>query len=229
MAERFIIRYGLPVALLGLLLAGAPSSAQAQDLKIGVRGGGNLASIRGDTEAIFQDTPLSGRLGRRVAFHLAGVVQMGISEVFTLQPEVMYTQKGASLDVTISLPRRTVEESQTARYNYLEVPVLAKVVIPTAGPLEPAVFAGPSIAFTLSSEVETTRQGSGETTSSQADIPGTDFNAVLGGGLVYRLASGGAIELDLRYTPGLRSLNNTEGGPWQNDVISAGIAYMVTL
>ncbi|MBD0256324.1 MAG: PorT family protein, partial [Cytophagales bacterium] len=67
---------------------------------------------------------------------------------FSVQPELLYVQKGAKITFT---PTRTADASAFTRwetYNYLEVPVLGKINFGT-GKVKLYVNAGPSLAYML--------------------------------------------------------------------------------
>lgn len=89
-------------------------NAQAQDIKFGVKGGLNLASINTDDL-----TDTSSRTG----YHIGLVAQFSLLDMFAIQPEVMYSAQGwDDLDI-----------------DYLNVPILfkykvAKVLSFEAGP-----------------------------------------------------------------------------------------------
>src|SRR5574340_1295439 len=82
----------------------------------GVMGGMNLASFHGDG---------TDGLSNRVGFLLGGWAKIPVSPLFSVQPELMYTQKGAK----ISGPDGnggTIEAS--VKPSYLELPVLAREI-----------------------------------------------------------------------------------------------------
>ncbi len=80
-------------------------SATAQEIKLGVRGGLNFANITKN-----QPNNLSTRIG----FNLGGVVDIGLSEHFSIQPGLQISTKGAKSG-----------SDYIFRTTYLEVPVYA--------------------------------------------------------------------------------------------------------
>ncbi|MGZ5439328.1 MAG: porin family protein, partial [Candidatus Aminicenantales bacterium] len=106
------------------------------------------------------------------------------------------------------------------RFDYLEIPILLKVRIPT-GDVHPFVFAGPAIGFNLKAAFQ-------DITGSSSDVAGmnkVDYSAVFGGGLQL----GRSIHIDARYTLGLQKLEVPDLGTidLKNGVLSAtiGLAF----
>jgi hypothetical protein len=106
------------------------------------------------------------------------------------------------------------------RFDYLEIPILLKVRIPT-GNVHPFLFAGPAIGFNLKATFQ-------DITGSASDVEGVnkvDYSAVFGGGLQL----GRSIHIDARYTLGLQKLEVPDLGTvdLKNGVLSAtiGLAF----
>lgn len=62
--------------------------SNAQEVKFGAKAGLNLSTITGGN--------LSG--GSRVGFHVGGLAEIGLTEKFAVQPELLLSMKGASYD-----------------------------------------------------------------------------------------------------------------------------------
>src|SRR5688572_7775091 len=93
-----------------------PSDAAAQrPMRVGIIGGYNMASFWGDD---------AEDVDSRSGFDIGGLVQIPMGDMITIQPEVHYTQKGASADFDFGPPLGTVEV-ETA-LSYLQVPILFK-------------------------------------------------------------------------------------------------------
>ncbi|HEY5132378.1 MAG TPA: porin family protein, partial [Candidatus Krumholzibacteriaceae bacterium] len=110
----------------------------------------------------------------------------------------------------------------TVKLTYFEIPVLARLNIPTGGAVCPNVYAGPAIGFKMSAKGEA-ESGS---LSAENDIEGlkrTDFGIIVGGGLEFKLTS---IRLlfDARYEAGLTSIDDTADAI---DVKNGAISFMV--
>ncbi|MDB5269968.1 MAG: outer membrane protein beta-barrel protein [Hymenobacter sp.] len=184
-----------------LLATAAVSSAQAQSIRIGLRAGANYSNLAGDIQN--QDT-----YNNKVGF-LGGVmlnVPLIQDGFLSLQPEVLYSQKGFENKPTAyylpGLPGTTYKREGSVNYNYLDVPVLLKV---RASGL---VFeAGPQYSYLLSANNQTkttttpTLGGTPTTTETQnkTDVSGLNRNE-LGylAGVGYEAENG--LSLSLRYT-----------------------------
>ncbi|MEM1336158.1 MAG: porin family protein [Bacteroidota bacterium] len=104
-----------------LLVIGFGMILNAQSIHLGAKGGVNFASITGD------DADFDGRTG----YHIGAVVELGLSEKFAIQPELIYSTQGADesvLDLNI---------------DYLNLPVLAEIKLTEMF----SVQAGPQFGF----------------------------------------------------------------------------------
>jgi hypothetical protein len=173
-----------------LLALPGPAAANVQ---FGIKAGGNMARVTG---ADAQDPVAT--LKNRVGF-IAGVfVAFNMGSVFTLQLEGLYTMKGVSYVDT------TLDYSQKLYGDYLEIPLLLKLRIPT--PLvSPFVFAGPAVGFKLSEKLKL----------NGVDVPpipgepilkNNDYGAIFGGGLNI----GSHFQIDVRYSMGLAKIVNPD-------------------
>ena len=86
----------------------------------------------------------------QLGFAVGGFVTYSINEIFAIQPELLYTMKGA---------KGTCEwdglcEEWKDKLTYLEIPVLAKFTIPTEGKIAPNLFIGPALGILLSAKYE---------------------------------------------------------------------------
>ena len=197
-----------------LLATAAVSSAQAQEVRIGLRAGANYSNLAGNINN--QDT-YNNKFG-----FLGGVmvnVPVTSDGFFSVQPEVLYSQKGFENKPTeysvLGIPGTMQKREGSVNYNYLDVPVLLKV---RASGL---VFeAGPQYSYLLSANNKTKTTtipafgGTPTTTEAQnkTDVSGLNRNE-LGylAGVGYEAANG--LSLSLRYTGAfsdfVKSDNNT--------------------
>jgi Outer membrane protein beta-barrel domain len=109
-----------------LVIAGA-TSAEAQLLKFGVKGGVNFANFNGGADEI----DYSGRTG----FHAGAVAEVKLFENFSIQPELLYTSQGADVD-----------GFDDFNLDYVSVPVLAKFYILTD---KLSLEVGPQFSFLI--------------------------------------------------------------------------------
>jgi len=165
----------LPTSLVLTLACASPVAAQ---ITYGVKAGVNFADVSFDGD----DVPSSSRVGV-----LAGAfATVPLTGWLSVQPEAIYTVKGASIDIFDIESEYTVE--------YLEVPVLARV------PVHRTVYvgAGPSFAFRIRARSRTSFGGSTEEVDIADDVESLDFGIVGAAGLQV-----GRWVFDARYTHGL--------------------------
>lgn len=193
-----------------LLATAAVSSAQAQDIRFGLRAGANYANLSGNIKN--EDT-----YNNKVGF-LGGVmlnVPLLADGLLSVQPEVLYSQKGFEnkpTEFTSVLGKQKREGN--VNYNYIDVPLLLKFKA-----LGFVAEAGPQYSYLLSSNNETkttTTPTIGSPTVSETkdknDVSGLNRNE-LGyvAGVGYEATNG--LILSLRYTGAfsdfVKSDNNT--------------------
>lgn len=109
---------------LAIMLLGFTVTTQAQDIKLGLKGGVNFANLNGDDVE-----NLDGRTG----FHIGAVLQISLLDTFAVQPEVLYSSQGA--DFT----------NADLKIDYLNVPILAKLKFAKVISVE----AGPQLGFVV--------------------------------------------------------------------------------
>jgi hypothetical protein len=191
-------------------MAAGAGTAHADEPRVefGIRAGLNLASVHGDDVSFDDVSPEN-----RVAFSGGLFAGIRITPSFLIQPEVLYTQKGARYEAA--------GEEAELELDYLEVPVLLKGRF-GSGTARPSVFVGPAVAFKVSGK--TRFRGEEEDVE---DVKGTDFGIVFGAGLDFAAGSG-AFTIDARYTLGLTTLadspdpDDVKNGAW---TFSVGYAF----
>jgi hypothetical protein len=193
-----------PVFLLIFTLASAaPALAQ---ISYGVKAGVNFANLSFDGEE--GDVPSNGRVGP-----LAGAfATMPLRGWLSVQPEAIYTVKGASLDIA--------EIESDFIVDYLEVPLLARISVPRNF----YVAVGPSLAFRLRARSRTAFGGSTEELDLKDDVEQFDLGVVGAAGIEI-----GRWVFDGRYTHGLSDTDadTSDDVKIRNRVfsVSAGIKF----
>lgn len=167
------------------------------NLKFGVKAGLNIANATGNGVDLFTNNKSSSsRLGI-----MAGVkVEYVISDKFSVQPELHYSQQGFKTDVNEGV----------VKLDYINIPVMANYYISDAFSIE----MGPQIGFLLSSkytqkEQQAERRGvdnKAKKALSEEDLKeyftSTDFGLNLG--LNYQLKNGFGV--NARYNLGLKDI-----------------------
>jgi hypothetical protein len=194
------------------------SFSVAQNMQIGPKVGLNIANIGGDdADQLFDNSPDS-----RTGFNGGFFFMYQFNNLFAIQPEAYYTMKGATSDfmgVDLSL-----------KLDYVEIPVLFKVVIPTAGTnLKPALFVGPAIGFNIGAKIKGEYQGQSEEIDIDSLVTSTDFSLIFGGGLGFMIGNN-ELGVDIRYSLGLTSWDD-ETDPYdvKNNVLSFNAYFGFTL
>jgi hypothetical protein len=198
-----------------LLTIAAASSAQAQDIRLGLRAGANYSNLAGNVKN-------QATYNNKVGF-LGGVmlnIPVAADGFFAVQPEVLYSQKGFEnkpTEYTNILGTKQTREG-TVSYNYLDVPVLLKI---NAGGF--IAEAGPQYSYLISANDQTRTTttsglgGSPTTTESQnqKDVSGLNRNE-LGylAGIGYQADNG--VSLSLRYTGAFSDFVKSDNGAYFN-------------
>ena len=167
------------------------------ELRFGPTVGINFATIGGKDA-----DQLVNNLSSKTGLYIGGFMNYQFSNMFALQPEIAYTMKGATaadqgVNYTFSL-------------NYIEVPVLLKFYIPIEGAtnIKPSLYAGPTFAFNVASNVEASANGQNQTVDLSSQTKGFDFGLAFGGGVGFNIGSG-ILDFSLRYTLGMTSFDNS--------------------
>jgi hypothetical protein len=120
------------VSMLIAVVALGASSLSAAGMTFGVKGGLNVTKLTGD-------------LMNDAKWRMVGVggafLCYKISDVFAIQPEMLFAMKGTKWEAATEEGNATY----TWKLNYLEIPLLAKVYVPTQSKLKPHVYAGPAL------------------------------------------------------------------------------------
>jgi hypothetical protein len=169
-----------------VLLAGAPT-VHAQKLRIGFKVGGNLARYRG--EDYYSGGATHPGLCAGLILHLP------VSSFFSVQPELLFSQKGAKNQSTFLQNNAVAYGNQ--RLSYAEIPLLAKLRI-HAGPF---VEFGPTLGYLLSASLDDRYAPIGQQSSVNNRSDFKSFEWGYAAGIGYHDAKG--LLLGVRYNGGL--------------------------
>ncbi len=185
-----------------------PSLAQSNPQstpRFGIIGGANLATLSG---SMFENP------SNRTGFAAGLMAVLPVSPSFAIQPELMFTMKGANSDAG--------GISATAKVDYIELPVLARFEIPASGRVKPFVYGGPAFAYRVSCSFEGTSTefqapggletrelritcdslaAQGQRASPGVNYSRTDVDGVIGGGLAFGVG-GRTMTVGVRYDVG---------------------------
>jgi outer membrane protein with beta-barrel domain len=164
------------------------SSAAAQEMTYGVKGGVNFANLRFDDA---EDTSFDDRIGLAAG----GYVTIPLAGRLSVQPEVLFSQKGAKFDELGARGRLELD--------YLDVPVLMRYSFGRWRGFH--VFGGPSIGLKLKARAVAEFAGEEDETDIGDDVETIDFGVAAGAGIEI-----GRFTIDGRYVLGLSNVNAVE-------------------
>ncbi|PHK29512.1 hypothetical protein VF13_40135 [Nostoc linckia z16] len=172
-------------------------AAQAQEgTRFGVKAGANFATLGGDAP---NASTLTG-------FHVGALAELKVSEMFSVQPEVLFSMQGAKFEFA--------GQSADWKLNYINVPIMAKYYVIEGLSIE----AGPQIGFLMSADAE------GEDVKDA--YKSIDFG--IAGGLAYDLEMG--VFFQARYYAGISNIADIPDGSNSdyketNNVFSVSVGY----
>ncbi|MEO6405038.1 MAG: porin family protein [Ferruginibacter sp.] len=174
------------------IVAIATLGANAQ-VKFGIKAGVNISTLRGDD--VSDAKSLIGVYG-------GGLVNIPISTMFSVQPEVLYSGEGAK------------DGSDKLMLSYVNIPVLLKYSNPSG------FFAelGPQIGILISAKAKS----GGTSDDIKEFLKSSNFS--LAGGLGYNFTP--SIGAGIRYTLGLANIGKDSGSDLKTGTISIGLHYM---
>ena len=110
------------------------STANAQKVNFGIKGGLNISSLKGNKTGDFFDPTqqITSNPDSRIGFHIGAVAEIKFNNKLSVQPEVLYTTNGAE-----------VQDYSVIKLDYLSLPIMAKYYLVEGFSIE----AGPQFSF----------------------------------------------------------------------------------
>jgi len=174
------------------------TTTNAQEVRFGAKAGANFASLNGDDV---------DDIDGRTSFHVGGVANIGITELFSVQPELIYSSQGFSADDT--------DGDVSVNLDYINVPIMADFELAEGFSLQ----GGPQIGFNISSKIDF--DGDKEDIE---DIQTIDFGVGIGAQYVLPMN----LFFQARYVIGVTNVyEEIEGMDLEakNSVISVSVGY----
>ena len=199
----------LVLIVVAVCVAGVPAFAQSS-INIGAQGGVNFGNAN-----ITPDLSTSTRTG----FMARALVEFVLSDMFSIQPEVLYAQKGAKFSMDVP---GFGEVKATFKFDYIEIPVLFKATFGSSG-FRPFLFAGPNVGFNMVSELEAEIMGQTQTEDIGEDTESIDFALDFGGGGEFAVNKSMTLFGSVRYSLGLTDIVKPEDATAKSN----GIQVMV--
>ncbi len=195
------------VAVMSLAIAGVTTNTSMAQLHVGVKGTGTLNMISGKV-------PTGSKKEMTFGYGFGALVNYGFTRTFSIQPEVLYLQKGGR---TAS---KTTDDYTQLAANYLEIPILAKAQF-GGEKFKGFVVLGPYASYWVGGKTRSNILGaeSNERIDFDNDIDDDGFkqnrfDIGINGGLGMQYAIGrGNIFLDARYGFGLSDMNRYKTDP----------------
>ncbi|MBN2031224.1 PorT family protein [bacterium] len=175
----------------------------AQNSKIGVIGGVNIANVSIDADSVTTSS-ITG-LG------IGGVLDLALSENVSICLEPMYLQKGTKQDMQEEITTINVQ----MKVNYIEIPILLKILL-GSGNAKPYIMAGPTIGFVMSANMEVSFLGMTAEGDIKDLMESLDYGVSFGGGIGFAMGNN-TFFVEARYTMGLADV--FKGGEFQGDII----------
>ncbi len=216
------------VAVMALAMTGATASTTMAQLSIGPKGGATLNTVSGNA-------PAGTEKGMTFGYLFGAAVNYGFNKTFSLQPEVVFIQKGGKTSSTVT------DDFAQMSANYLEVPILAKAQF-GGEKFKGFVVLGPYAGYWAGGKNKATVLGTESNESidfdNDLDDDGYKHNridlGINGGiGMQYALWKGN-IFLDARYGFGLFDMNKYKTEPngyktQANRSVEVSLGYMFKL
>jgi opacity protein-like surface antigen len=177
-------------------------NASAQ-IAIGGKLGVNLATWNADEE-FTEGSDLKYISGPNLGL----AFQIGVSDMLSIQPELLLLQKGMRMEESFA----GFSYKVLVKINYLELPVLVKLSFPVGESMSLFVNAGPSIGYALNGKTIYIEDGEKDVEDIDFDNDGvnrTDVSMAFGGGASFNVSSVKLL-LEARYLYGFSNLNNDE-------------------
>lgn len=122
------------------------STVKAQEyVNFGAKGGINFSTM---SRTVFPDSKI------RTGLHLGLLAEIYVANKISIQPEVLYSNQGMRANPNDDVAGSTIEGF---KFDYIQVPVLAKLYLTTALSLE----AGPSFDFLINEKIGAIEYDSG--------------------------------------------------------------------
>ena len=180
----------LSISILFALMTITTANAQ----NFGVKGGLNISSLSGEDVEDFD---------AKTGFHFGVVAEFMLSEAFAVQPELLFSTRGASVSED--------GDDYSLNLNYITLPLLAKFYPVTGFSIEGGVLP----AFNISA-----KEKYNDESADLENIKNFDFGAAIGAG--YVLPSG--LFFQARYNFGLSEIVKDVDA--QNRVMQLSIGYL---
>ncbi len=188
------------------VVIGTISFAQSADRpRFGIKAGGNLSSFTG------------GDSKSKIGYYAGAFVNVPLSEAFSIQPEIVYSQQGAKAKDDYEMATYTIKNMQQT-LGYINVPVMLQYNATPEFYLE----AGPEFGLLISAQAKGDINGSTYKADNKDSMKSFNFGA--GIGLGYKFTPN--LGVNARYIAGItKILKNNFGDSSKNTNFQLGVNY----
>lgn len=170
--------------MLAVIWLAAPSTASAQ---VGVLVGLNVANVNFDVT----DTSVSVNGDSRTGLVAGLSFNMPIQEMFSVEVDALFTQKGTKVSFTES----GFTDTTKVKLNYVDIPVLGRINLNGSAPVGVHLLIGPSFNFKVSEKFDP------DENNDEDQFEKMETALVIGGGVHVS-----KFRVDLRYGIGLSNI-----------------------
>ena len=191
------------VLMIGAMMLFAVSAFCADGkMMFGVKAGLNMTNVTGD------DKPDNVSMSMGV---IGGAFMCyKITDIIAVQPELLFAMKGAKAD--------SAGFEVQWKFNYVEIPLLLKVNLPTEGKIKPSLYAGPALGILMSAKAEDE--------DVKEFFKSTDIGLLAGAAVGYQMEKG-LLFAEARYEVGLTTIDKAEGDEDAADIKNTAISILV--
>ena len=220
------------IALATLLLLSS-AAALAGDYepmaRSGVKGGLTMATFTGEFDI---ETILESNYEERLGFAAGVWMNLGPSVGFSLQPEILYVQKGGKLDHV--LITGSTWGSKEYQFDYVEIPLMLRLNIPLAKQSGFYLMGGPAFAFNVKADRVTEYEADGVLQVVREDIDhlirDTETSWVAGAGVqagILTIEGRYSISMDTILEEGVQATPPSPEKPRTTELKNEVVAVMV--
>lgn len=208
-----------------LLFLSVAAMAQST-VSFGVRGGVVNSSIKGDAaqnlQSLIEYTGGALTTENKTGYFAGGFVNIPVSEQFSIEPGITYTQKGYTVRGQFGIDGKDLIGAKSElTLGYVEVPVLAKANFSGL-----QLFAGPQVGYLTNAGLHTKAGALGfNFINDKRDVKDqfNDVDVSLTGGVGYQFANG--LRLQASYDHGLSRINSGQSMEAYNRAVKVGIGF----
>lgn len=184
------------------------SFSNSQEVSYGVKAGVNLSDWH------FSVSNYNDVYDMRIAYHVGAVVEIGFSDKFSVQPELLYSSVGCKVNAS-EIARESAPSSDINYIaNYLSIPVLAKYYVAEGFSVE----LGPQLSILMGAKAS----NDDDSEDIKDELESIDFGAGIGAS--YKMENG--LFLNARYIYGLSNVIKDFGDETaKNNVFQFSLGY----